>query len=52
MLRGPTQAPVCVSIQHTTFLLNKYSMWFCVVVQLNGAEEKQILEETDMPLIG
>lgn len=44
--------PVCVSIQHATFLLNKDSMWFCVVVQLNGAEEKQILEEIDTLLIG
>ena len=49
MFEGPTQGFMCEICLHTAFLLNNYSIWFYLVVQLNAAEAKQILEETDIP---
>lgn len=49
MFKGPTQGLMCEISLHTAFLLNNYSIWFYLVVQLNGAKAKQILEETDIP---
>lgn len=43
MLEGSAHVPVCEAGQDTTVPLNS-------VVQLNGAEAKQVLEETDMLL--
>lgn len=49
MFKGPTQGPMCEISCHTAFLLNSYSIWFYLVVQLNGGEAKQISEETEIP---
>lgn len=49
MFKGRTQVPMCETIQHTVFLLNKYSTWFHLLAQLNRTEAKQIQEETAMP---